>query len=719
MKTRKFITTLFISLISLCSVAFGVSLAWLADATTELNIENLDGGVISQYFHDGDGSEENPFTITRPVHLYNMTELYKAEGLDFANQNYHFQLGDILPEDTSGQLRVYEYDDDGVIVENSFVSSLNMNYYEDFSPIGDEDHSFKQTFDGSHLTIENLHISGSGISDIGFFGYVESTAEIKDLYLDNFDIDITGAVADNHSDHISNAYVGYLAGHIDDATCFENTYVNHCEIKGQSCKIDNDWGYFGYCENATTLEKFVKKAKGEGDDNDWGGSINSKDYTALGYSIHPTNSGTHTKTVSGEGGYVMAISASTANNPENNNVVYRLRDGSYVPLKFNSEGKAATTNTGYLVGSNVGTGVNASPKIASYRLNNIGNALSNTAYTNMQTTYTNTNNITYDDSKLEILTYNSGGWKRIKDTHNENNNSTNTQIRNYTRTSVADLGLQRYEDARNSLQNILTGSQYVHGIHFDNNQVSSTNKLTIPANVARVDGTTYTTTYEAPKGSINFKLKKKGYITFFAGTYNSSNVNLNFFSLNHVTRNGGNIANIKQITEIFLNTAAEGDPYVYKYSDNTYSAGTRGTSIFNLSTILSGNAPVVNMLYYFELPVNAGEYAMGVSGSTQGAYMMYLDLGANAGSTETKVDEFLGIDYRSAQEIVTTSILLITYEQLSTQNVSILVEYVGGNRYNITYNEGLTEVLVTLLDETYIVYVNGTALPQAIQTNTV
>lgn len=713
--TKKKVISLYISLLSLLVSSICVSLAWLASATTELNISGLDGGVISQYFHCGDGSENNPFVITRPIHLYNMTELYK--NLDgFAEESYYFQLGYNL--DNSNTLKFFSYDDYGKIIDDTFVTSLNMNYYSDLMPIGDEENPFSSTFDGSSLIIDNLHISGEGISDIGVFGYVTEDATIKDLYINNLDIDVSGAIDNNHDIHHTNAYVGYLAGHIDDATCFENTYVNNCEITGSSCYTKNDWGYFGYCDNASTLEQFINKANGQGNENDWGGSFNSKDYTALGYSIHPTNSGTHTKTVSGGGGYVMAISASTNANPENNNVVYRLRDGSYVPLKFNSEGRAATSNTGYLVGSNVGSGVNASPKISSYRLNNIGNALSNTAYTNMQTTYTNTNNITYDDSKLEILTYNSGGWKRIRDEHNYNNNSTNTQIRNYTRTDVETLGLQRYTDARNSLQDIFTGSQYVHGIHFDNNQVSASNKLIIPANVARVDGTEYTTTYEVPKGSINFKLKKQGYITFFAGTYNSSQVNLNFFSLNHVTRSGGSITGIKQITEIYTNNAEGGEPYVYKYSDNTYSPGTRGTSVFNLSTILSGNAPVVNMLYYFEVPVNSGEYAMGVAGSTQGAYMMYLDLGANAGHIETKVDDFKSIEYRSSPNIAEHSILIITYEQQSNQLNTLKVIYIESEkRYNITYSGNLTQIIVTLLSTEYYIYFNNQLLPQAIQSN--
>lgn len=712
---KKLIISLYTSILSLAIASIGFSFAWLASATTELNVRDLNGGVISQYFHCGDGSESNPFVITRPVHLYNLTELYKnLEGFD--EENYYFQLGYDL--DGNDTLKFFSYNDSGKLIEDEFATSLNMNYYTNLAPIGDEEHPFGGTFDGSNLIIDNLHISGDGLSDIGVFGYVTEDATIKNLYLDNLEINVNDSVENNHSVH-NNAYVGYVAGHVDDATCFENVYVNNCEIVGNSCNIKNDWGYFGYCDNAATLEQFIAKANGQGSENAWGGSFNSKDYTALGYTLGPKSSGTFTKEVTGNGGYKMVITASTNANPENNQVIYRLRDTSYVPLKFNSEDRAHSKNTGYLVGSNVGTGVNASPKISSYKLVNIGNALSNTAYTNMATTYgSSTPNISYDDSKLEVLTYYNNSWRRILDTHNENNNTTNTQIRNYTKTSFSDLGLVKYEASRNSLQDILTGHNFIHGIHFDNNQVSQSNLLTIPTNTARVDGTDYTTTYQVPKGSINFKLREKGIINFFAGTYNSSQVNLNFFSLYQVDRNGGNISNIKEITQIYENTA-DGNPYVYKYSDNTYSSGTRGNLVFDVATILKGNAPVVNMLYYFEVPVNAGEYAMGVAGSTQGAYMIYLDLGAHAGETQTIIDDFESIEYRSNPDIAEHSILLITYEQLANQENNLKVVYIESEkRYNITYSGNLTQIIVTQLDVEYKVYFNNQLLPQQIQSNT-
>jgi hypothetical protein len=49
---------------------------------------------------------------------------------------------------------------------------------------------------------------------------------------------------------------------------------------------------------------------------------------------------------------------------------------------------------------------------------------------------------------------------------------------------------------------------------------------------------------------------------------------------------------------------------------------------------------VTSSAYYFEIPVNDGEYALGSVGGKKGAYLVYLDLAANAQVIErTRVDE--------------------------------------------------------------------------------
>ena len=692
---RKGIIATLVSMVGLSIASLSLSYAWFRAANDRLDIQETNGGVITQYFHCGDGSEDDPFVITRPVHLYNMTELYdKLPG--FSEENYYFQLGYDLDED--GDLEFYAYDDNGVYQE-TYSNSLNMNYYEDFRPIGSEDKQFGGYFDGSNLTISNLQVLGE--DNVGVFGYVNEDAHIQDLYVDALEI------------NADSSYVGYIAGYIEDATCFENVYVNDCTL--DTTNTICEWGYFGHCENAASLQQFVDKAI-SGEEEAWGGSFNSRTYTNLLYKLDHSTTSETTNTFSGDGGYVVKKTASAKTDPNSNQVVYRLRDGSYVPLKFTDEThtQASLGNTGYLVGSNIGTGANASPKVSSYKMVNLQNALTNTRSTNMQTTY-NASNIAYNDSKLEVMTY-QNGWKRIKDDHNANNNSTNAAITSYTKTDLANFGFHKYIDSRNSLQEVLESSPFVHGIHFDNNAISTSNLLTVPANTIRVNGKKITTTYQLPKGSIDFNLKEEGIINFFAGTYNSSNVSLNFFSLYEVTRNNsGNITALTQIKKIY--TATSGSGYVYQTGNSKPSGADE--LVFDVETVLHGNAPIINMMYYFEIPVNAGEYAMGVAGSTQGAYMIYLDLGANGGQESALVDDFHSIDYRYAEDTVEHSILLITYELSDEESLSISVSF-SDDIYDIhATSENTIQILITTLSTDYTYYFNDSMLSSAIMTHTV
>ena len=456
--------------------------------------------------------------------------------------------------------------------------------------------------------------------------------------------------------------IGLAAGYVDgDMSGVKLDGKLTLDVDGQTSTAitsitDNlsDYGLVGYTTKTGSGGSYSQKLSsyfnneentGPGDEDDWGGSFNSKDYTLWFYDscspITTSSTDPNTKVVTGDGGYDLKFTASRITDPRNDQGIYRLRDGAYIPLKFedNTKSKASLSNTGYLVGSNIldpryGDVGNASPKVASYRLVNIGNALSNTPYTNLKDTYNASTNIQYESSKLEVLTYNNG-WFRIVDSYNETNATNNTQIRNYTRKTVDELNLKKYNDSRETIEASLLNSEFIYGIHFDNNAVGVNNLLTIPANTARIGGAAVGTTYQVPKGSINFNLKEKGIINFFAGTYNTNDVNLNFFSLHQVFRNGSNITDIKEINQIYQNTETGGNSYVYRYSDNTYSAGTAGGLVFDVRNVLEANAPVKNMLYYFEIPVNAGEYAMGVAGTTQGAYMIYLDLAANADLIDT------------------------------------------------------------------------------------
>lgn len=764
MKKLKLI--LLFNLLSIIVSITGFSVAWFTAGNTAINIQNVAGGVISQYFHCGDGSETTPFVITRPVHLYNLTQLY--ENLDgFAEANHHFQLGYDLNND--GTLECYDYSDEGKIIANSYSSSLNMNYYEDFVPIGSETESFGGTFDGSSLTLNNLHISGAGISDIGVFGYVTENATIKDLYIDNLDIDVTGAVPDAHAAHDTNAHVGYIVGHLEDANCVTNTYVNNCEVTGQSTLTKNDWGYFGRCDNAASIETFINKASG-GQGDDWGGSIDFKAFNQRIHDIFNTKTATYGATYYGyyqtdemklSFGRGGGSAATYLKQDQNNIQTYYLLQGdgdhyysnssstklnmpgTVMPLLANDDFSTNEKNTGYIVGdtrpnSNGKLLFDSSIRSSSYTLSHIGNSLSDVQITEKEAYNGSGNgaNVRYSENSVEILTNNAASYSQnnfvlVKDTYNTNHVVSNSSLTGYTKndnTTPEKLMLEKYNAARESLGTILDGSTLVHGLHFMDKDIAYNNTTSL--DTVKLNGNVYAN-YAFPKSCIDFHLKEDGKINFFGGSYyNASSASRAdcFFSLSVIERNGNDLTNnsIKKISYIYKNTAYDkSDPnsqkYIYRYSDNSYSNSQSnvGDLVFDMR-YLSETPPVQNAIYYFEIPVNKGEYALhGVSGHDAGGYLMYLDIGASgADIDEDLIDDFKSVEYRSALDVAENSILLITYEQQAAQTVNLEVVYIEQDkRYNITYSGTLTEIIVTVLNTEYYVYFNDTLLPQVIQSN--
>ena len=292
MKKTKILLSTIIGLLSVGSLATGFTYAWLSNATTIVDFDHAGGGIISSYFHCGTGTKEDPYVITRPVHLFNLVELMYADVEHFQVYDKYFQLGYDL-DGNDQDLEFYDYDNNGVLQINTSTGEpkttkvLNMAYYSGdraLLPIGQYDdtknYPFAGQFDGSGLTVANLEVKGdgtTGIDDLGFFGYVTEDAFIHDFYIDNITINASTLTTGIHNAtataHTANANVGYIAGHIQNAYSFENVYVNNSKITGTSTVlVHNDWGYYGKCDNAGTLEDFIGRAGAE--DPSWGGSVN-------------------------------------------------------------------------------------------------------------------------------------------------------------------------------------------------------------------------------------------------------------------------------------------------------------------------------------------------------------------------------------------------------------------------------------------------------------
>ena len=252
--------------------------------------------------------------------------------------------------------------------------------------------------------------------------------------------------------------------------------------------------------------------------------------------------------------------------------------------------------------------------------------------------------------------------------------------------------LVKYTSSSTKMNATLNGVTNVYGLHFMNASIGISNLVTAP--YVTINGKTYAD-YQMPKDTIDFNLKEKGYINFFAGTYFSSTVDC-FFSLHKIERyqdgdtlpsgkKVNDIKSIKEIIEIYGN-GNKRDPYIYKLSDgtntiyeswtyypsgklkqhDTYNSVPSGYSKIFETAWIKTQTLTQNRVFYFEIPADAGEYALGsVSGGT-GAYLMYLDIGTGGSEKAPEGNSELllnGYTVFSAYKELSS----ITYYEVSTE----------------------------------------------------
>ena len=259
-----------------------------------------------------------------------------------------------------------------------------------------------------------------------------------------------------------------------------------------------------------------------------------------------------------------------------------------------------------------------------------------------------------------------------------------------TSSNLADLGLVKYATCSAEFSTLFAGD-LCYGLHFMNATVSENNTTRITAELN--GGTIHD--YEVPLNCIDFHLYDSGFINFLAGSYYTRpSVNDSFFSIYEIVRDGNDIKKIREIYKIY-GTITDDDkidttdltpndginnPYVYTYvgyengnrievdangkkievdadgsrfvlddeENKVISESSGKDMIFDCDWITNPMAysPVTtsndfnDKAFYFEVPVNQGEYAIGSTSGKTGAYLVYLDLAANAQEVErTRVDE--------------------------------------------------------------------------------
>lgn len=213
------------------------------------------------------------------------------------------------------------------------------------------------------------------------------------------------------------------------------------------------------------------------------------------------------------------------------------------------------------------------------------------------------------------------------------------------------LGLVKYASCYGDYaDSVETGC---NGIHFMDAPILKENVVEI---TAHLNGDTKYN-YQVPTNCIDFNLYERGFINAFAGSYyrqvggtGSGATNNSFFSINQVFRDPTNekkITDIKEIKTIYgvikNNEIDTNTEYIYEYTDGSFSKtlASNYQVIFDCNWITrSDNVTgwADNRAFYFEIPVNAGEYAIGSTEGRTGAYLIYLDLAANAQIIERQKD---------------------------------------------------------------------------------
>ena len=146
---------------------------------------------LRSYFHCGTGSEDDPYVITRPRHLFNLSRL-QALGV-FSDKKY-FQLG----YDVEGDGNYGFFKDDSSSDFSSYLDMSSVNY--EINSIGNEATPFYGVFDGKGMEIKNLKVH-CDLEDSGLFGYVASRGVVENFILDDVTI-----INDGYTDDFKDFY---------------------------------------------------------------------------------------------------------------------------------------------------------------------------------------------------------------------------------------------------------------------------------------------------------------------------------------------------------------------------------------------------------------------------------------------------------------------------------------------------------------------------------
>ena len=165
--------------------AASVSFAWFQEPGDKINEEIVDGQIaLRGYFFSGNGSEEHPYEIVSPNHLYNLSRL---QNLGVFPTTAHFRIGhDFDPDDEITDYQCLDAEGNRAD-ERDMGPFLEDNPTLTFRPVGSESTPFRGIFKGNGIPVKNLIISGYP-EDIGVFGYVSYDGYVEGLVCSDLEI---------------------------------------------------------------------------------------------------------------------------------------------------------------------------------------------------------------------------------------------------------------------------------------------------------------------------------------------------------------------------------------------------------------------------------------------------------------------------------------------------------------------------------------------------
>lgn len=176
-KISLFLGVLFLDLTAFLISSTCVSLSWF-NKGFNVKFDNQTGKSLANYFASGDGTKDNPYTITESIHFYNFAWLQylgefnktiKKDNIDVIDQKY-FKLG----------------------------SNVNMNGLV-VPPVGTSEYAFVGNFDGGEYVVNNLTVSNNFDDFSGKHPSVVTKADF-----DKKNINILGAFGVVGNDEVNN-----------------------------------------------------------------------------------------------------------------------------------------------------------------------------------------------------------------------------------------------------------------------------------------------------------------------------------------------------------------------------------------------------------------------------------------------------------------------------------------------------------------------------------